>query len=54
MSTLLEEPVDAEVETIPLIIRSFERNPDSGGTPARERTNKNMEPAIRGSLLPKP
>ena len=54
MSEVSEDPVEADVETIPLIMSSFERNPDRGGTHANERTNRNIDPAIIGSLFPRP
>ena len=47
-------PVPADTVTIPLIISSLERNPENGGTPARESMNTNMDAATSGSLLARP
>ena len=49
-----DAPVPAEIFTIPLIIKNFDRNPDKGGTPANDSMNKNIEPATSGSLRANP
>ena len=48
------EPEATEALTIPLIIKNLLRKPARGGTPAKDSMKTNIDPAIRGSLLPNP